>query len=72
MTSRAHTPVRTVSRKQVAFLSAAWLLIIAKCFAVSWAVDHWKVPFNAGWLIYPTLAFAALATLLWFFHREQD
>ncbi|WP_404422491.1 hypothetical protein [Nibricoccus sp. IMCC34717] len=72
MTSRASLPVRSVSRKQVVFLSVAWLLIIAKCVAVSWAVDYWKVPFNAGWLIYPTLAFAVLATLLWLLHREAD
>ena len=47
------------------FLVAAWLVILAKCAVVWWAVGHWHMPFNAGWVIIPTLIFAALATTLW-------
>jgi hypothetical protein len=48
------------------FLLGAWVLILAKCAAVAWVIDRWHVPFNAGWVIIPTLVFAALATVLWF------
>ncbi|MDX2186902.1 MAG: hypothetical protein SFV32_08220 [Opitutaceae bacterium] len=71
MTSRVHPSVR-LHRKQVAFLVVAWLLILAKCVIVSWAIEHWQIPFKAGWLIYPTLAFALLATVLWIFHRGGE
>ncbi len=47
------------------FLLGAWVLILAKCAAVAWVIDRWQVPFNAGWVIVPTLIFAAVATLLW-------
>lgn len=47
------------------FLGAAWLLILAKCALVWWAVAHWQVPFHPAWIVIPTLLFAALATALW-------
>ncbi len=47
------------------FLVAAWLVILAKCAVVWWAVAHWQLPFNAGWVIVPTLIMAAIATALW-------
>ncbi|WP_415908371.1 hypothetical protein [Oleiharenicola sp. Vm1] len=47
------------------FLAGAWLLILAKCAAVAWAIDHWNVPIHAAWVIVPTLLIATLATGLW-------
>jgi hypothetical protein len=47
------------------FLSTAWFLILAKCWLVAWAIQHWQVPFSPVWIIAPTLMFAALATALW-------
>lgn len=48
------------------FLAAAWVLIVAKCVLVAWAIDRWQVPIRPAWLIVPTLLFAALATVIWF------
>lgn len=48
------------------FLVGAWVLILAKCAAVAWAIDHWNVPINPAWIIAPTLLIAALATGVWF------
>jgi len=53
------------------FLAAAWLVILAKCAAVWWAVGYWRVPFSAAWVIVPTLIFAALATALWLGLRDE-
>jgi hypothetical protein len=47
------------------FLGAVWLLILAKCALVWWAMVHWNVPFHPAWIVLPTLLFAGLATLLW-------
>lgn len=47
------------------FLGAVWLLILAKCALVWWAMVHWQVPFHPAWIVIPTLLFAALATGLW-------
>lgn len=52
------------------FMAIAWLVILIKCVLVSWAVDHWRMPFHAGWIIVPTVTFALLATVLWVAHRE--
>lgn len=52
-------------------LGIAWIFIALKCVAVTWAVDHWHMPFHAGWITAPTVAFAALATVLWMTHREE-
>lgn len=47
------------------FLGAVWLLILAKCALVWWAMVRWHVPFHPAWIVLPTLLFAGLATLLW-------
>lgn len=53
------------------FLLLAWLLILAKCTIVWWAIGHWNVPIHPGWVIWPTLITAALATGLWLGIRED-
>ncbi|MDP1580134.1 MAG: hypothetical protein Q8M02_07640 [Candidatus Didemnitutus sp.] len=53
------------------FLAIAWVLILAKCVLVAWAIEHWRVPVHAGWVIIPTLLMAALATVVWLTHRED-
>lgn len=57
------------SRRLELVLAICWVLVIAKCFAVHWAVKHYAVPFNAWWLIGPTLAFATLCT--WIYWRRD-
>lgn len=53
------------------FVAVAWVIILAKCVAVWWAIVHWNVPVHPLWVIGPTLAAAALATLLWATHDED-
>ena len=53
------------------FFVCAWLLIAVKCVFVAWAVPHWNVPVNAGWVIWPTVLFGLLATGLWL-GRERN
>ena len=52
------------------FLFSAWLVIAAKCVFVRWAFVHWAVPFNAWWIVLPTLIFAVVVTQLWLTHKE--
>lgn len=47
------------------FLGVAWILILAKCSVVWWAMTHWHVAMHPGWIVIPTLVFATLATGLW-------
>ncbi len=46
------------------FLEIGWLVIIAKCLAVPWLISRWQIPVHAGWVIVPTLLFAALITVV--------
>ncbi len=62
-------PAAPMHRARI-FMVIAWVAIVAKCMFVTWAVDHWQMPFHAAWVVAPTLAFAALATVLWLAHRE--
>lgn len=59
-----------LSRTHLIFLAIAWVVILAKCVAVNWAVDHWDMDIRAAWVIVPTLIFAATATLLFITSRE--
>ncbi len=58
------TPARSIARTPLV-VTFAWLLILAKCILVTWAVQHWQVPIHPGWIVWPTVAFGALATCLW-------
>lgn len=64
----AETPVVTRTRW---IILVGWLLVLLKCVFVTWAIRRWAVPFHPGWLVGPTLAFAALATALWWPHRDE-
>ncbi|MFZ5494434.1 MAG: hypothetical protein ACOZE5_03735 [Verrucomicrobiota bacterium] len=47
------------------FLGVSWIVILAKCVLVWWAMSHWQAPMHPAWIVLPTLMFAALATALW-------
>ncbi len=64
-TLKSPTPDRTAL-----VITLAWVLILAKCILVTWAINRWSVPIHPGWLVWPTLAFATLATGLWVSHRR--
>jgi hypothetical protein len=51
-------------------IALSWVLILVKCLLVAWAIERWQVPVHAGWVIWPTVAFAVLATLLWAGNRD--
>jgi len=53
------------------FLAIGWVVIIAKCFAVPWALTRWQIPVHPAWVIGPTLLFAALVTALVLVHRWE-
>jgi hypothetical protein len=53
-----------VPRRMRLFLEIGWAVIIAKCLAVPWVIAHWQIPVHPGWVIVPTLMFAALVTLV--------
>jgi len=57
------------SRRSERMLAVGWLLIIAKCVAVHWACSAYSVPFNAWWLIGPSVVFAMLCT--WIYWRRD-
>jgi hypothetical protein len=68
---RAFIPEVTVT-EQVArnpaverLIFAGWLLIVAKCFVVIWAINHWAVPIHPYWIIVPTILMAALCTAVY-------
>jgi hypothetical protein len=51
-------------------LEIGWAVIVAKCLAVPWMITRWQIPVHPGWVIVPTLMFAALVTFLALKHRE--
>ncbi|MGA2444174.1 MAG: hypothetical protein ABSG50_01955 [Opitutaceae bacterium] len=53
------------------FLEIGWAVIIAKCLAVPWMIAHWQIPIHPGWVIVPTLIFAALVTFLVLAHWKD-
>ncbi|HEY1791936.1 MAG TPA: hypothetical protein VGG34_03400 [Opitutaceae bacterium] len=42
-----------------------WAIIVVKSFLVIWIFDRYHVPFNALWVIAPTVIFAALVTVVY-------
>lgn len=44
----------------------AWLIIIAKCLLVAWAIERFGIPVHAGWVVVPTLFMAAICTALYY------
>lgn len=53
------------------FMAIAWIVIALKCVLVWWVIQHWQVPIHPGWVIIPTLMFAALASGLWLTHQRE-
>jgi hypothetical protein len=60
-----HPDVTRYPVRMLWFLGVVWVLILAKCTLVWWAIGHWNVPIHPAWIVLPTLLFAVLATGLW-------
>ncbi len=66
-----HINIAQYSSRVRWFMGLAWIVIVAKCVLVWWAMAHWRVPFHPMWIVGPTLVFAALASVLWVTHHED-
>jgi hypothetical protein len=53
-----------IAPRLLKWLTIAWMIIIAKCVFVQWAILHWQIPFASGWIVAPTLTLASVATVL--------
>ena len=47
-----------------------WCLIVVKAFVVVWAINHFNIPIHPLVVIGPTVAFAFLATSLYYWLRD--
>ena len=57
---------RTPRNRRVEWLFlVCWILIGVKSAVVIWAVRHYHIPFSAFWIVGPTVAFAALVSLVY-------
>lgn len=56
------------NRRSEALLLLGWLLIGLKTWATFWFVDTYHMPFNAWWIVLPTLFAAAVCT--WIYWRR--
>lgn len=55
-------PSRSVER----LILVAWVIIVAKCFVVAWAIERYAIPVQPGWVVVPTLFMAAICTALYY------
>ncbi|MBL9205602.1 MAG: hypothetical protein JNN01_10990 [Opitutaceae bacterium] len=53
------------SRRVERALILGWVLIIMKCVLIAWAISHYRIPIHATWIVAPTLAMAAICTVIY-------
>ena len=63
-----HAPAARNSRTPRVLL-AGWLLIVGKCWLVTWLIEKYRVPIDPLWIIGPTVLFALLCTVV-YYRRE--
>ena len=57
------------SRRSELLLAFCWLLIAVKSWAMFWLVDRYTMPFDAWWIVGPTLLAAIVCT--WIYLRRE-
>jgi hypothetical protein len=57
------------NRRSELLLAVGWALVIIKCWAMFWLVSHYTMPFNAWWIVGPTVLSAAVCT--WIYVRRE-
>ncbi|HEX2101695.1 MAG TPA: hypothetical protein VHF69_13565 [Candidatus Synoicihabitans sp.] len=57
------------SRRVEVLLGLGWVLIALKTWSMFWMVDHYRMPFNAWWIVAPTWLAAAVCT--WVYWRRD-
>jgi|HubBroStandDraft_1064217.scaffolds.fasta_scaffold395599_2 hypothetical protein len=60
---------RPRNRRTNLLIAICWVLIAIKSVAAIWAVKHYHIPFNAMWVVIPTIVFAGLGTLVYYLRR---
>jgi hypothetical protein len=53
-----------------AFVVVGWTLILTKCALASFAISHWNVPVDPGYIWWPSVIFGAVCTFL-YLRREE-
>jgi hypothetical protein len=62
--------VKSTDRRYEHIIQICWGLIAAKSVLVVWLVQRYAMPFHPLWVIGPTVGLAAVATALFYLHRE--
>lgn len=62
-------PRESRSRRSEWLLVICWLLIGLKSWGVWWLVEAYRMPFDAWWIIAPTLGAGAVCTGLYLWRR---
>ncbi len=52
--------------KSLGFVTGAWIIVGLKCWAVIKLIGYYQIPVNPLWVTLPTLFFAGLCTVLYF------
>lgn len=52
-------------RRVERWIVIGWVLILAKCAAMWWAIEKYQVPIHPLWLVGPTILFGLLATAVY-------
>ena len=60
-------PVRNAAIERLILI--CWILIVLKSALVWWACATYPVPFDALWVILPTVLFAVLCTAMYYWRR---
>ena len=57
------------NRRSEWLIAICWVLIALKSLGVWWLVDAYQMPFDAWWIIAPTIAAGAVCTGLYLWRR---
>ena len=57
------------NRRSELLILLGWGLIALKCWGTFWMVGHYHMPFNAWWIVAPSIVSAAVCT--WIYWRRN-
>jgi hypothetical protein len=57
------------NRRSERWIVLGWVLIGFKTWGTFWLVEHYDMPFNAWWIVLPTILAAAACT--WIYWRRN-
>jgi hypothetical protein len=59
------TPGRTRDQRVQRLLLWGWIVILLKCLATFWLIQHYRLPFNGWWIAAPSLLAAVVCSYLY-------